>query len=117
MRENVIYPDYELCYDDYRAGALTQVRKQDDSGMWVLIPVVCKYEFDNNIDHTEQLLDFVKTFHDNCYRVALFYKCNNSLMDPERPWLKFFERDVDQRSENERLIYRKKRVNSKIKVL
>lgn len=87
MVNKTIWPDYDLGYDDVRAGLQTHVRKQAPDGMWHIIPVMMHYEFtrfpdrdfaedaeQDSIKHTAELLDFIKRFNVECYKVLLFWQ-------------------------------------------
>jgi hypothetical protein len=112
-----IWPDYDLKYDDYKAGVESWVRKANDKGEWYLIPVRLRWDFvphddkdfpeereQDNVKQTNQLLQIVKLFTERCYRVQLLYVLpeDESHVTDIRGH-KIEELDKDQRTEQERL--------------
>lgn len=112
-----IYPDYDLQYDDYRAGIMSYVRKQDDKGVWYLIPITMRYEFAlepekefeeereiNKIHRTKDLLNLIKRFNVECYKILLFWKFpQEQLISPMGKPIGG-EVDSNQESERDRLM-------------
>jgi hypothetical protein len=118
MAYKPIWPDYNLQYDNDRAGCKAYVRKQDKDGVWYLIPVIQTWEFPDHpgrdfaeerevddIIQQQELLSLIKRFNDSCYRVLMFY------IIPDEG--KFYEvggrpiggeKDPNQQSERDRLI-------------
>ena len=103
-----IWPDYDLQYNNLKLGIRSYIRKQDNKGIWRLIPVIMTYEFTKDIEKNENdivksILDNVKRFKEQCYRTLLLFKF------PEEPMVVhgvFIDGEVDpnQESEKERLL-------------
>lgn len=105
-----VYPDYYLSEKGQHVGLFTDVRKQRYDGIWFLIPVIHRYEYNKGIGtikRNEGFRNCLKMFHDECYRVLKFYKLYNDeeiLKQVDMFGHTLVKRDNDQRSEEERLI-------------
>jgi hypothetical protein len=99
-----IWPEYDLQYDDFRAGIRSFVRKQNNEGVWKLIPVIQRYEgnIKKGVTTDKELLDFIKRFNTKCYQVLLFFKFDD-FTDPMKHRIINGEVDPSQVSEKERL--------------
>jgi len=101
--KKTIYPDYELGKDNFRIGFLTHLRKQDNKGIWRLIPVVTRGEYPGGLQEKDLLYE-IKRFHCECYKVLYFYKFSEKeIISVNTPWFHFDEKDDDQRPERFRL--------------
>jgi hypothetical protein len=72
-----IWPNFDLHYDNCRADIISYVRKQDIEGVWQLIPCIMHWEFQKGLSVEklqEQLINLIKRFNTECYKVLLFWK-------------------------------------------
>lgn len=108
-----IYPEYNFRHAKIKTETGIQnayyfgcnVRKQGSDGKWFLIPVVKRFEAKKE---TRDILNMIiKEFHDDCYRVLLFFQISEdsaNLRSELEPWIKIGgELDESQVSEEERL--------------
>jgi hypothetical protein len=107
MLEKKIWPDFDFGQDDIRMGLESYVRKMDPDGIWQLIPVIMRWEKGSDFSE-EVILNFIKRFNTECYKVLLFWKFPNKehdfYVDPTFGRPIGGEVDLNQQSEKQRLL-------------
>ena len=104
--KRTIFPEYDLIDQDNFIDIFAYVRKKH-KGVWYLIPVRTRYEFNKD----KNIVQVLTSFMESCYRVLMLY-----IIEENKPtdWILCSEIDIDQRDEKYRL---KHYLNFNIEVL
>lgn len=104
MEEKKLFPDFYLGQDDTTLGLESYVRKQDDKGVWYLVPVRTRWDKGDDFNDDE-LVSVIKLHLEHCYRVLILHIMpdikEDNLTDIRGCFLN--KMDDNQESEKERL--------------